>query len=92
MQGLRLKGGARVCANKDLHFHLSLYHPAEPATIVATPLSGCAGIPGITHDTSSSAGNKKTKRLSDFRRFVFSFFPFLLLSYVIIMVVRQPFI
>jgi hypothetical protein len=38
------KGGARVCANKALHFHLSLYHPAKLATIVATPLSGCAGL------------------------------------------------
>ena len=40
MQGLRLKGGARVCANKAFHFHLLLYHPTEPATIVATPYSG----------------------------------------------------
>ncbi len=40
MQGLRLKGAQGFVPRKPCIFIFSLYHPTEPATIVATPYSG----------------------------------------------------
>ena len=45
MQGLRLKGAQGFVPIKPSIFIFSLYYPAEPATIVATPYPAAPDFP-----------------------------------------------
>ena len=45
MQGLRLKGAQGFVPIKPSIFIFSLYYPAEPATIVATPYPAAPDLP-----------------------------------------------
>ena len=45
MQGLRLKGAQGFVPIKPSIFIFSLYYPAEPATIVATPYPALRDLP-----------------------------------------------